>query len=321
MWMVVVAGLFPIAAHIWYFGWGLAILILLGNATALIVESLMLKLRNLPVKIFALDGSAAITATGLALAMPPNSPWWLIVVGVSFALIFGKHLYGGLGYNPFNPAMLAYVFLLISFPQHMSIWQTPLINLHQAWSFSDAFALIFWGELPAGISADVLTGATPLSYVRENLGQGQYLDNIMTAGLMESTGSTSWMVVNAAFIVSGLFLLISRTIRWHIPITFLASMAVIAWIFHSINPDVYAPVEFHILGGGVLFAAFFLMTDPVTVPTTPLGRVIFAFGAAFLTYAIRNWGLYPDGVAFSILLMNMLTPLIEHWTRPRVYGE
>lgn len=314
---------FPaLLAHIMLFGYGIVIQWFLAVATALLVEFVMLKLRDRPVLPNMTDFSALITVTGLVFCIPPESPWWVIVTGCTFALVFGKHLYGGLGYNPFNPAMLGYAFLLISFPVEMTQWTLPKDLAGYTLSFWDSFNHILFGVMP-NMPIDSFTGATPLSTLQTGLQQGLSSQDMLQAAYFESSwlNLTAWGWINVAFLIGGLWLLYTRTIRWQFPVGFLGALALMAWIFHTINPALYAPISFHLLFGGTMLAAFFIITDPVSSSTTPMGRLIFAASIGILVYVIRNWGAFPDGIAFAILLMNIAVPMIDRYTQPRVVGH
>ena len=324
---VQLAAIPALLVHIYLFGFGIMIQWLLAVATLLIVEYAMMKLRNRPAMPAIMDLSALITITALVFCIPPGAPWWIIVAGTSFALIFGKHLYGGLGYNPFNPAMLGYAFLLISFPVQMTQWTIPSEISEHYISLVDAFSLIFSGSIP-GIPFDMITSATPLDELQTAIFQGVPValtldptDPTHTSHTHYPLGLTSWQWTNVAFVVGGLYLLVTRTIRWQYPVGFLASLTTIAFIFHQIDPNTYPPVDFVLLSGGTMLAAFFIITDPVSSATTPKGRLIFAAGIGILVYVIRTWGAFPDGIAFAILLMNITVPLIDQYTQPRVYGH
>jgi len=324
MLQVQVAAMPALAMHIYLFGFGIVVQWMLAIATLLIVEFIMLKLRNRPVMPFITDLSGMITVTGLVFCIPPTAPWWVIVSGSAFALIFGKHLYGGLGYNPFNPAMLGYAFLLISFPVPMTQWILPAEISGHFISLTDALQIIFMGTLQA-TSYDMLTGATPLDDLRVALSQGLGVTQTLNGHVQHTSeqffGLGSWALINIAFMIGGAYLLWKRTIRWQFPVGFLASLSLMAWIFHSINPEIYPPVDFVLLSGGVMLAAFFIITDPVSASTTPTGRLIYACGIGVLVYVIRAWGAFPDGIAFAILLMNIAVPLIDQYTQPRVFGH
>lgn len=320
MMQVQIASFPALFVYFYFFGYGITIQWTLGILTALIVEALMLKLRNRPVLPYVTDFSALITVTGLAFSIPPDAPWWIMVTGISFALIFGKHLYGGLGYNPFNPAMLGFAFLIVSFPVQMTLWTSPVDVSGQTLSFWQSLQWIFTGHLP-NMGIDQITGATPLGDIKTKLTQGIPVSETLHQNIFNAhqTG-IGWVWVNVAFMIGGIYLLLTRTIRWQFPVGFIAGLGIMAFIFHQIDPKTYAPITIHLLSGGTMLAAFFIITDPVTAPTTPRGRFVFAFSIGVLLYIIRNWGAFPDGIAFSILILNMFVPLIDQYTQPRVFG-
>lgn len=307
--------------HVYLFGYGIVVQWLLALTTLLVVEYVMLKMRGRPVLPFITDMSGLITITGLVFCIPPLAPWWIIVLGSTFALIFGKHLYGGLGYNPFNPAMLGYVFLLISFPVQMTQWILPLDLAGQTLDFIQSAHYIFIGQIP-GFNLDAITGATPLNSLRTGLSQGvSVIQTLQNKDVSMLFGLSGWEWVNVAFVVGGIGLIITRSISWQFPVGFLGALALVSFIFNQINPELYPSVGFTLLNGGTMLAAFFIITDPVTASTTPKGRFIYACGIGILVYVIRNWGAFPDGIAFAILLMNIAVPLIDQYTQPRVFGH
>lgn len=321
MLQVQVAALPALFTHIYLFGFGIVVQWMLAVATMIVVEYVMLRLRGRPILPYMTDMSALITITGLVFCIPPDAPWWIIVSGSAFALIFGKHLYGGLGYNPFNPAMLGYAFLLISFPVQMTQWTLPVSLSGHALSFWESAYYIFTGHIP-GISIDAITGATPLNQVRTGLTQGKsVIDTLNAEAITNLWGLTSWGWVNVAFIVGGVWMMITRSISWQFPVGFIGTLAVISFVFNQIDPATYPPMSFTLFSGGTMLAAFFIITDPVTASTTPKGKFIYACGIGVLVYVIRNWGSFPDGIAFAILLMNIAVPLIDQYTQPRVYGH
>jgi len=308
-------------ALVFFFGPGVLINISLAVVTALATEAVMLKLRNRPLKPFLTDGSAIVTAVLLAMAIPPLSPWWITVVGIVFAIVFAKHLFGGLGYNPFNPAMVAYVLLLLSFPLEMTTWLPAAGLAEQALTFGSAFELIFNGQLANGAAIDTLSGATPLDAMKTQIGLAQLPSFIIEQPLFGIFGGLGWEWINIWFAIGGLYLMYQRVISWHIPVAMLTGLLTISSITYLISPESAASPLFHLLSGGTMIGAFFIATDPVTATTTIKGRLIFGAGVGLLTYIIRAWGGYPDGIAFAILLMNMLVPLIDYYTQPKVYGS
>lgn len=277
----------------------------------------MLKMRSRAVTHTLLDGSALVTGLLLALALPPLAPWWIPVIGSLFAIIIAKQLYGGLGYNPFNPAMVGYVVLLISFPLEMTLW--PAAGKYP--DLASTFSLFFTGSLPGAGSIDAVTMATPLDTVRTRLGLGDTLTELRSGALFGLAGGAGWEWVNLWFLAGGLFMLKLRVIQWRIPASMLAGLALTALVFHLYDPDTYASPLFHLFSGAAMLGAFFIATDPVSASTTPRGRLWFGFGIGILTWVIRTWGGYPDGVAFAVLLMNLAAPTIDFYTRPRVFGQ
>ena len=302
----------------WFFGWSVFIHLIFASVVALIAEAAMLALRGQPLRLYLGDGSALVTAWLLAVALPPLSPWWLMALGVGLAIILAKHLYGGLGYNPFNPAMVGYVILLISFPLEMSTWLTAQGGLSHSLGFVDTIRVIFIDDLPPGISLDGLTGATTLDSVKTQLGMGLSMTEITT--LSNSGLLASWEWVNLAFLLGGLWLIYTRTAAWQIPVGMLVSLALISGFFYTLDPQSHASPWFHLFNGATMIGAFFIATDPVSASTTPRGRLIYGAGIGLLTYIIRSYGGYPDGIGFAILLMNITAPTIDYYTQPRVFG-
>jgi electron transport complex protein RnfD len=263
------------------------------------------------------DGSALLTGVLLALALPPLAPWWIPVVGSLFAIVIAKQLYGGLGYNPFNPAMAGYVVLLISFPRELSLWPATGHVL----GLLDSLQLVFAGNLPDTLTLDAITMATPLDAVKTRLGLSETLTEIHDTAVFGSFAGAGWEWLNLWFLLGGLWLLQQKVIKWQIPAGMLAGLFLTALLFYAWNPDIYASPLFHLFSGAAMLGAFFIATDPVSASTTPRGRLYFGFGIGVLTYVIRTWGGYPDGVAFAVLLMNMAAPTIDYYTRPRVFGH
>lgn len=249
------------------------------------------------------DSSAVLTGLLLAMNLPSTSPWWLIAVGNLFAIVIAKQLYGGLGYNPFNPALVGRVVLLISFPVHMTAkWVTP-----------------------SRFGTDAVTTATPLSRMKESLatlghiemdfGRQEILD-LLIGNRAGCLGETSVILLA----LGGLFLIWKRVISWRIPVMFIGAVWAMTGIFHLMDPSHYADPSFHVITGGLFIGAFFMATDYVTSPVTRNGMLIFGAGCGVITVLIRLWGAYPEGVSFAILLMNAATPLIDRYTRPKVFG-
>ena len=276
------------------------------------------------------DGSAALTGLFLALVLPAAVPWWIAVFASVFAILLGKQLYGGLGYNLFNPALAARVVLLISFPLYMTSW---LIPMHMGavldmYDFSNSLSFFFLGPDAVKQTWDAITMATPLGHVKTELTQGvtvgEALANYQYSTLNAFIGREAGSLGEGsalALLMGGIWLMARHTISWHIPVSYLLTVAVFASIFNLINPDIYAPPLFHLLAGGLILCAFFMATDPVSSPSSGIGKIVFGVGCGLLTWVIRTFGNYPEGAMFAVVLMNCATPLIDYYVRPRVYGH
>ncbi|HRZ24956.1 MAG TPA: RnfABCDGE type electron transport complex subunit D, partial [Candidatus Contendobacter sp.] len=273
--------------------------------------------RGKPLALHLGDCSAVVTAWLLAVALPPLAPWWLTAIGVLSAIVVAKHLYGGLGYNPFNPAMIGYVVLLVSFPREMSTWLIPHgVGQTQAMTLMETLQVIFVGAP----MVDGLTGATPLDVLRTQMGLGLSVAEIRNSPVFGLVSGHGWEWAALGFLLGGLWLVYIRAADWRIPAGMLGGLAIISTVFYLINPQQYAPPWFHLWSGAAIFGAFFIATDPVTASATPRGRLIYGAGIGVLVYIIRAFGGYPDGVAFSVLLMNIAAPTIDLYTQPQVFG-
>jgi electron transport complex protein RnfD len=299
-------------------GFGPAILVQLTIATAaaLLAEAAMLKLRDKPLSLFLSDGSAIVTAWLIALTFPPLSPWWLIITGTLFAVIVAKHLYGGLGQNPFNPAMVAFAVCIVSFPALMSQW--PAVGMQV--SLADQISVVF-GLMPR---LDAISGATPLDTLKTALKLDEGTVSV-AALLADQTvygffAGRGWEWVTGGYLLGGLFLWWRGIISWHAPLSFIAGLSLVAAGLWLVNPAQFANPLFHLFSGGAMLGAWFIVTDPVSGCTTPKGKMIFGFSAGVLAYVIRVFGGYPDGVAFAVLLMNLCVPLIDLYTQPAIFG-
>ena len=321
MFKVLLALIPGIALYVWYFGPAILVSLTLASLTALATEAAMLKLRERPLKSFLSDNSALLTAWLLALSIPALAPWWLAVVGTAFAIAISKHLYGGLGNNPFNPAMIGYAVLIISFPVHMTHWLTPHALGGIELSFPDQLNYIFNSTLPAGLTLDAVTMATPLDTLKTQLHLGTSIPDIRDMPIYGRLAGKGSEMVALGFALGGLYLLFTRIISWHLPVAYLAALFATAGLFNLIDPAHYVAPIFHWFSGAAMIGAFFILTDPVTSPTTAKGKIIFAIGAGILTYLIRVFGGFPDGMAFATLLMNICVPLIDAWTQPKVFGK
>lgn len=319
--LTVLMALIPgIAFYVWSYGPAVLVSIALASVTALATEAAMLTLRKRPLKPFLSDNSALLTAWLLGVSVPALAPWWMIVVGTAFAIAVAKHLYGGLGNNPFNPAMVGYAALIISFPVQMTHWITPHSVGGHALSFSDQLGFIFGNHLPDGLTLDAVTTATPLDTLKTQLHMNHHIADIFAMPIYGDIAGKGSELVALGFLIGGAWLLFKRIITWHIPVAFLGALFATAGIYHLYDPAHYVSPLFHLVAGASMLGAFFILTDPVTGPTTPKGKLIFAGGAGVLTYMIRVFGGFPDGIAFATLLMNICAPLIDAYTQPRVFG-
>jgi electron transport complex protein RnfD len=336
---IVIYAMIPgMIAQSWFFGWGMLIQAIIAVASALIFEGVILYLRKRPIERTLTDYSAVLTGLLIAISIPPTLPWWMTIIGVFFAIAVAKQVYGGLGFNIFNPAMIAYVVLLISFPAAMSLWLPAATHAAITPSFLDSASLIFTGFTTSGYDVtqlrtvaggasmvDGVTMATPLDTLKTDLTQGlTYSESLakptFDGSLFDAAGA-GWGWVSLAYLLGGLALVKTRVISWHIPGSMVISVFVCAALLHLVNGDLYASPLFHLLNGAVIVGAFFIATDPVSASTTPKGRIIFGAAIGFWVVIIRVFGGYPDAVAFAVIIMNMAVPLIDYYTRPRVYGK
>ncbi|MEW6163863.1 MAG: RnfABCDGE type electron transport complex subunit D [Pseudomonadota bacterium] len=308
----------------WLYGWPAVHLWTITVACALLGEAFSLRLMQRRAMPVLLDGSAALTGWLLALSLPPWAPWWLGAAGGLFATVIAKQIFGGLGQNLFNPAMVARVALLISFPVPMTQWVGPLpLGSLGAPDFVQGLQITL-GGIP---DLDAVASASLLGYAKTELSRG--VDLVAALGGAQapalsfvgnragSLGETSALLIAAG----GLALIFLRVISWHIPMAMLLGIALPALVAHAIDPARHMAASAHLLSGAALLGAFFIATDYVTSPNTRLGQMVFGAGCGLLTWVIRTWGGYPEGVAFAVLLMNALTPAIDHVVRPRIYGR
>jgi electron transport complex protein RnfD len=310
---------------LYQFGWPAIFLFVITIAACLLFEAFALKVMDKPKKVFLMDGSAVLTGWLLAMTLPPWAPWWIGVVGAFLAIIIGKQVFGGIGQNPFNPAMVARVALLISFPLEMTLYTSPQpLFSADAPSFMEGLAITFGGGAPA---IDAVTSATPLGHLKTELGTGLSVeqalgstDSLTQLGVGTATGSLG-EISALLLLAGGLVLIWLRIITWHIPVAMLGTLALLASIFHLVAPETHAGPMFHLLSGAAILGAFFIATDLVTSPVSVTGQLIFGAGCGLLVFVIRTYAGYPEGVAFAVLLMNACTPLIDHYFRPRIYGR
>jgi electron transport complex protein RnfD len=310
-----------VLAYAWFFGPGVLIQIMLATVFALFFEALMLRWRKRKLKPFINDYSAIVTAVLFALCIPPLAPWWISCVAMLFAIVFAKHLYGGLGQNVFNPAMVGYVVVLISFPQAMTAWIPPLFLSEVELGLSTVLVTIFSGQVAIAGGWDTITQATPLDLLKTGIESGRLLPELSESPVFGQLGGKGWEWIASGYALGGIYLLYKRVIGWQVPTAVIASVIVLslpAWLIDpATNPD---PLQ-QVFSGAIVLAAFFIATDPVSGCVSNRGRLVFGIGVGLITLVIRRWGGYPDGVAFAVLLMNMTAPMIDRYTRPRMYGE
>ncbi len=322
---LVLLALLPATGYgLYLFGWPAINLLVVTVLAAALAEAACLRIAGRRVWPTLGDGSAVLTGWLLAMTLPPWAPWWIGAFGAVFALVFAKHVYGGLGQNLFNPAMVGRVALLISFPLEMTRWLAPRpLMTEGAPGFLEGLEITFLGGAPA----DAVSGASVLGHVKTELSRGHTVSDAlagapdriqMALGQMPgSLGETS----AALLLAGGLLLLVTRVIRWPIPAAMLGTLAAAGAAPHLIDPARYPDAMVHLLSGATLLGAFFIATDYVTSPATLRGQLIFGAGCGLLVFVIRTWTGYPEGVAFAVLLMNAATPLIDRWVRPRVFGR
>ena len=311
---VLLATLPGVAVMTYFFGPGTLANIIFGGALAVGCEYAVTALRGRDPRAAVSDLSVLVTSTLLCIALPPYAPWWLIVIGVLTAVLLGKQVFGGLGYNPFNPAMVGYVVLLISFPVQMSHWAPPL-------GLGDVPGLVeTWQHLFAPGGIDAVTAATPLDLLRQNT--GLLFDDLLTERAeLSGWAGVGWFEVNLAFLAGGAWLLHRRIFTWHAPIAMLVALSLSALMgYDGGSSESGGSALFHLFSGATMFAAFFIITDPVSSAVSNRGRLIFGALIGLLIYLIRVLGNYPDAVAFAVLILNFCAPFIDHYTQPTVYG-
>lgn len=306
----------------WLNGWPGIYLWITTIAFSVLGELLFLRMRDKSAGDVLLDGSAVLTGWLLAASLPPWAPWWIGAFGGLFATTLGKQAFGGLGQNLFNPAMVARVALLISFPVQMTAWVNPP-HLFAPGALGPLDGLMVFLKGYANI--DAVTSATTLGFGKTELSRGvDLLQSAAHSPALSSYGlrpgslaeTSAWLIA-----AGGIALIYMRIISWHIPVAMLVGLAVPAAILHGVDPAHYLSATTHVLSGGAILGAFFIATDYVTSPNSPLGKLVFGLGCGLLTYVIRSWAGYPEGVAFAVMLMNALTPIIDTYFKPRIYGR
>ena len=315
MLLVLVAALPGIIAMTVFFGIGVLVNIAWLAACAILLEAIVVKCRGKNIAFHLGDCSALVTALLLALSLPPASPWWVGLTGIFFAIVVAKHLYGGLGYNPFNPAMVGYAVLLISFPVEMTRWLLPPGAGQGLPGVADVMQQ-FLGDSPA---MDAFVGATALDQFKLERGGATVAEFWAGNPLFGTLSGAGWEWVNAGFLAGGLYLLLRNIITWHIPVAVLAALALMALLFYDGGSSASHGSPFlHLFGGAAMLGAFFIATDPVSGPATNTGKLVYGVLIGLLIYCIRVWGAYPDGVAFAVLLANFAAPAIDYFIRLRM---
>ena len=320
----VLLALVPAAlAHVWFFGPGLIFNLLVAAAACTGGEALMMRLRGRPPMRALSDYSALVTAALLAFALPSLTPWWVTATAGLFAIIVAKHLYGGLGFNIFNPAMAGYVVVLVAFPMHLNLWVAPRMGDidYQFLTTLQTLQYTLTGALPDALGYDQISRATPLDAMKSGLNDMRTPAEIRSLPIMGDSGGVGWEWIGNFIAIGGFWLMIRKVIRWHIPLGVGAGLLVPAGIMWLISPGTEPSPGFHMFSGAALLCAFFIATDPVSAAASPKGRFIYGAGIGFLIYAIRTWGADVDGVAYAVLLMNMAVPVIDRITRPRIVGH
>ena len=324
MMLQVLLALVPAAlAHMWYFGPGFLFNLIVATIFCVGGEALVLQARNRNPETALADLSALVTAALLAFALPSLTPWWVTATGSLFAVVVAKHLYGGLGFNVFNPAMVGYVVVLIAFPMDMNLWVAPRMG---DIDYIDLTALqtikyTLTGSLPDTLTFDAISRATPLDAMQSGLRNLHTYAEVRTNPMMGDFGGRGWEWIGNFFAFGGFWLLIKKIIRWQIPAGVFAGLLLPAGLMYMIDPGSNASPGFHLFSGATILCAFFIATDPVSAATSPKGRLVYGCGIGLLIFAIRKWGSYADGVAFAVLLMNMATPAIDYITRPHIVGH
>lgn len=320
----VLLALIPAAlAYVWFFGFGFVFNLIIATLFCGLGEAGMLRLRGREPMQGLLDLSALVTAALLAFALPALTPWWVTATAALFATVVAKHLYGGLGFNVFNPAMVGYAVVLVAFPIHMNLWTAPRmgdLDYHYM-TILETLRYTMTGTLPDYLTFDAISRPTPLDMVTTGLNNMRTFDELRAYSMMGDFGGRGWEWIGNFIAIGGAWLLVRKIIRWQIPFGVLMGVLIPSGIFYFLEPGVHASPGFHLFSGATILCAFFIATDPVTAATSEKGRLIYGLGIGLLIYTIRRWGSYADGVAFAVLLMNLAVPALDYVTRPRIVGH
>ena len=324
MMLQVLAALVPAAlAHVWFFGPGFIFNLLVAAIFATAGEAFMMWVRGRSPEVALGDFSALVTAALLAFALPSLTPWWVTATGALFGVVVAKHLYGGLGFNIFNPAMAGYVIILVTFPMYLNLWVAPRMGDidYQHLTIVQTLVFTLTGNLPDALTVDAVTRATPLDVMKAGLSNMETATEIRAYPVMGDFGGRGWEWIGNFLAIGGFWLLIKKIIRWQIPVGVGVGLLVPATVMYLLDPGTSPGPGFHLFAGATILCAFFIATDPVSAATSPKGRFIYAVGIGFLIWCIRRWGSYADGVAFAVLIMNMAVPAIDYLTRPHIVGH
>jgi len=324
MMLHVLIALIPAAlAHVWYFGPGFIFNLIIATLFCVGGEALMMRVRRRSPMAALTDYSVLITAALLAFALPSLTPWWVTATGALFGVVVAKHLYGGIGFNVFNPAMAGYVVILVAFPMQLNLWVAPSMGDIDYIDLTILQTLIYTltGSLPEALDFDAISRATPLDAMKSGLRNMQTYAEVRTISIMGDFGGRGWEWISNFIALGGFWLLVKKVIRWQIPAGVFVGLLLPVAIMYMVDPSSHASPGFHLFAGSTMLCAFFVATDPVSAATSPKGRFVYGLGIGFLIYAIRQWGAYADGVAFAVLIMNMATPAIDYVTRPHIVGH
>lgn len=338
-----------IFASLWFFGFGILINIVIAILFAVFAEAAMLRLRNREIRSHLSDRSVFVTALLFAIAIPPGSPWWLVALGIVFAIVIAKHLYGGLGQNPFNPAMCGYAMLLLAFPLEMTGWHIPsealsgplavdnlgipTITAGQeflsplSWTaFKQALLLAFPFAASSTIDIsefiDGLAMATPLVEFKMAGNSAIFAARESGDSLFAAGSESAWEIINIGYLLGGLFLLYKKVISWHIPAAIISTVFALAALFYAPGSvAIYGTPYLHLFGSATMIGAFFIATDPVSAATTRPGKLVYGIIIGVSIYSIRVWGSYLDSIAFAVLFGNFCAPILDQYCRPRIFGH
>ncbi|GJM12556.1 MAG: electron transport complex subunit D [Pseudohongiella sp.] len=335
-----------ILASLWFFGYGILINICIAVSFAVVAEGAVLSLRRRNIRLHLADKSALVTALLLAIAVPPGSPWWIAALGTLFSIVIAKQLYGGLGQNPFNPAMCGYAMLLLAFPLEMTGWHIPTeivsgplsldsLGIPLAASERESLNPLSWTGLKQALLLSFSSSTTAARELIDGLAMATPLIEFKMAGnsailaaketgaaLFSRESETGWEIVNLGYLLGGLLLLYRKVISWHIPLSIIGTVCVISILFYAPGSvAIYGTPYLHLFGSATMLGAFFIATDPVSAATTSRGKIFYGIIIGVSIYSIRVWGSYLDSIAFAILFGNFCAPLLDHICQGRIFGH